>query len=132
MSKNNQFFIECPRTKRKLTVSRDVYHALQYAKESMEKQGTDINQKMKKSSEALCKKQYIGSTKDIDIAVKFEANGKAEPTVELKNSLDNLDGKTQRIVQDVLYQFVECINQTLVDRASDANKELERTLTKAA
>jgi len=131
MSKQ-QYGIKCPKTGKTLTVSRDVYHALQHAQQDVKKKQSDMTEQLKKSGQALTKKEYIGSTKDIDVAVRFDESGKIQPTVELKNSLEHMDEKTRRIVQDTLYQFTECLNQTLQSKTDDLKKELEKQVQPAA
>lgn len=127
-----QYGIKNPKTGKTLTVSRDVYAALQAAQEMAASQQGDMGKKLESIGKTLTKKQYLGSSKDIDIAVKFDEKGKVDPTVELKNSLEHLDDRMRRIVEDTIYQFTLCLNQTLEDKSKDMEKELREHIKPAA
>ena len=135
-SKNNGFFIKCPKTGKNLSVSRDVYHALQYAQQDVTKQQTDISSSLKKTGQALTQKYYTGSTKDMEIAVKFNERGQvdefADPQIELKGVLDQLPADVKEQVQSGIYQFLMCANQALGTKSSDMERELKAKLQTAA
>lgn len=136
MSKNNQFYIKCPKTGKQLSVSRDVYHALQYAQDDVKKQQTDISDSLKKSGQALTNKYYTGQTKDMEIAVKFNERGQvdefANPQIELKGELDLLPSDIKQKVESGIKQFLLCANQALESKSSDMEKELKAKLQPAA
>jgi hypothetical protein len=134
MSKQSEpYFITDPRTKKNLSVSRDVYHALQYANEKAKTHQSTVSDSITAVTKVLTKKSYKGEAKDMKIAVKFNDRGQidefADPKVELANSLNTLPPQVKAEVEKAIEQFMICINQALAEKANDMETKLKEQIS---
>ena len=118
-----QHFIKCPKTKKNLTVSRDVYTAIEYGQKHLKTEQENFNNTVKAAAETLTKKYYIAESKDLKIAIKFDDMGRvnefADPIIEFKNQTKQLSNA------DCAAQLLICINNAIGQRSDDMTTKLK-------
>lgn len=130
---SKQFAYRDSRTGKTLTVSRDVYYAMEHEQKKTKEKQDAIIAKAKK----LLGKRYSGKTNEVEIAIKFDENGGVndllDPQWELSGALANLDPEMKKIIDNVILQVFLCTNQAQSQRQSDIQGEVkEITKEKAA
>jgi len=116
-----QRFVQHPRTKKKLSVSRDVYSMIEEMIQDAEKNKKKVTKNIGGASSQMVSKTYKGETNGLKIAIKFKENGEindlASPQVEIKdNSLSP---------QDLLYQFMLCVNQAQATKTEEQQRHIK-------
>lgn len=128
MSKQQQNVIQDIRTKRKVSISRDAAAIIQSNQKYMQQQLQSVTKN-------VSDKYYSGSTNDVEVAVKFDEQGKindlANPQLALKGKLAELDESTQQLVMDAMYQFMLAMNEALAEKTKDGEEKLNKVFKSA-
>lgn len=122
---SKQFAYRDSRTGKTLTVSRDVYYAMEHEQKKIKEKQDAIIAKAKK----LLGKRYSGKTNEVEIAIKFDENGGVndllDPQWELSGALADLDPEMKKIIDNVILQVFLCTNQAQSQRQSDIQGEVK-------
>ena len=129
---SKQYKIEHPITKKTIIVGRDAYNALQEAEKQNKSRQVQMGEDIKSIGQKLTQKYYTGTAKDVEIAVKFDEEGRLNQFDDPQVSINlDVDPETKAIAEQVLMQFIICMNQALEAKSSEMKDELKAVLGEA-
>ena len=123
-----QFTITDPKTRKKLVVSRDVYHMV--VQNQKELQATQ--EKLKEVSAIITSTYYGGESRNMAVSYQFNEKSQpvishdaAQPNIELRGNLEGLSEEIQSIIQQAIEEHLHCISQALDERSSDTESRVK-------
>ena len=129
---SKQYKIEHPITKKTIIVGRDAYNALQEAEKQNQTRQKQMGEEIKAIGNKLTHKYYSGTANDVEIAVKFDEEGRLNQFDNPQVSINlDIDDETKAIAEQVLMQFIVCMNQALEAKSTEMKNELKIVLGEA-
>jgi signal transduction protein with GAF and PtsI domain len=140
MSKSKEKFIPCPRTKKRLSVSRDVWNALMHYAEEAKKEQAKIESSTQEAykeiqnvSEILAGKLYKAESEILDTVLTVSADNQiAHTEIKFTGELDNICDESVAVITKVIADYTHAVNKVLEARKTEIETELKAKLKNVA